>query len=76
MAKYTVHIRHAHYSVLILTFSIGNETQVKSCLEVTQSQDIKEDKSQQGLYKMTQWKGTAEEARSTSVLRKDDKSLN
>lgn len=67
------HMWHTRYSVLILTLSIRNETQVKSFLEVIQTQAIKE-KSQQGFYKMTKWKCTSEQARSMSLPRRDAES--
>ena len=68
------HMWHTHNSVLMLTLSIRNETEIKSFLEVIKSQAIKEDESQQGFSKMTKWKCTSEQARSTNLARKDAES--
>lgn len=46
----------------LLTLSVGSETQEKSFLDVTQSQAVTEDKSQQGLHKMTKGECTSEQA--------------
>lgn len=46
----------------LLTLSVGTETQVKNFLDVIQSQAANEDKSQQGLYKMTKGECTSEQA--------------
>lgn len=42
-----------HILASLYWHSIGNEIQVKSCLRAIPCQDIKEDKNQQGFYKMT-----------------------
>lgn len=66
-------MRCTHHSALYW-HSVGTETQVKSFLDVIQSQAINEDKSQQGLYKLTKSNCTSEQARSMILPRDYDES--